>query len=67
MSSPSKTKTSEFLTSEEVVERLLALPHLRSVTATCVLPAIRVGVDWRFRRSDLESWIAAQSAGPVQS
>ena len=65
MSSSSNTKPSEFLTSEEVVERLLALPHLRSVTATCVLPAIRVGTDWRFRRSDLESWIAAQSVAAV--
>jgi excisionase family DNA binding protein len=54
-------RATSFLTSEEVVERLLAHPNLRELTAACVLPAIRVGSDWLFRSADLDSWIARQS------
>ena len=50
----------QFLSSEEVVQRLLERPELRAVSATCVLPAIRIGDEWRFRRSDLDDWIAKQ-------
>ncbi len=49
---------SEFLTSGEVIGRLLDHPELRRVSATCVLPAVRVGGEWMFRRTDLETWIA---------
>ncbi len=56
----------EFLTSEEVIQQLLAQPELRSRAATCVLPAVRVGSEWRFRRSDLEAWIKTQIP-PVQA
>jgi excisionase family DNA binding protein len=48
------------LTSEEVIQRLLAQPLLRKRATTCVLPAVRVGSEWRFRRSDLEAWIRTQ-------
>ena len=50
----------DFLTSDQVIERLLAQPDLRRHAATCVLPAVRVAGEWRFRRSDLETWIRAQ-------
>ena len=50
----------EFLTWEEIVRRLASDPVLRRVAVTCVLPAIRYGAEWRFRRCDLESWIARQ-------
>jgi excisionase family DNA binding protein len=50
----------DFLTSDQVIERLLSQPALRSRAATCVLPAIRVGSEWRFRRSDLDRWISRE-------
>jgi len=51
----------EFLTSEEVIEVLQGDPLLRRVALTCVLPAVRIGEEWRFRRSDLDAWIAKQT------
>ena len=50
----------EFLTSDEVVQALENDPHLRRLAVACVLPAVRVGDEWRFRRSDLEAWVAQQ-------
>ena len=29
------------------------------------LPAFKVGATWRFKRSDIDGWIAAQAASPV--
>lgn len=48
------------LTSEQVIERLLADAHLRRRAATCVLPAVRFGGEWRYRSADLDAWIARQ-------
>jgi hypothetical protein len=48
----------DLLTSDQVIERLLACPGLRRMSATCVLPAIRVDNEWRFSRKELEAWIA---------
>jgi len=42
------------------MERLLCDAQLRRVAMTCVLPAVRCGEEWRFRKSDLDAWIAAQ-------
>jgi hypothetical protein len=50
----------DFLTSEQVIERLLSQPALRLRATTCVLPAVRVDREWRFRRADLEQWISRQ-------
>ena len=50
----------ELLTTEEVIERLLEDATLRRVAATCVLPAVRFGGSWRFRRTDLDDWIERQ-------
>jgi excisionase family DNA binding protein len=52
---------SDLLSAEEVIDRLLEDANLRRVAATCVLPAVRVGSGWRFRRSDLDDWIRRQS------
>jgi excisionase family DNA binding protein len=52
----------ELLTTEQVMDRLLADKRLRRVASTCVLPAIRCGKEWRFRRSDLDEWIDQQRA-----
>jgi hypothetical protein len=54
------SETSEWLTSEEVVDRLLEDPLLRRIASTCVLPAVRCGDEWRFRKSDLDQWIGRQ-------
>jgi hypothetical protein len=50
----------DFLTSDQVIERLLSQPALRLRATTCVLPAVRVVSEWRFRRADLEQWISRQ-------
>jgi excisionase family DNA binding protein len=55
-------KSEELLTSEQVIERLLDDPNLRRSAATCVLPAVRSGKEWRFRKSDLEDWIRRRKA-----
>jgi excisionase family DNA binding protein len=53
--------TSDLLTADEVIDRLLEDANLRRVAATCVLPAVRVGSSWRFRRVDLDQWISRQA------
>ena len=50
----------ELLTSDEIIRRLHADAVLRRAAVTCVLPAVRCGDEWRFRKSDLEAWIARQ-------
>ena len=54
------TATTVLLTKDEVIDLLLQDAVLRRAAATCVLPAIRVGDSWRFRRADLDAWIARQ-------
>jgi excisionase family DNA binding protein len=57
----------EFLTSDQVIQRLLSQPSLRRQATTCVLPAVRVGAEWRFRKADLEQWIAQQVCAAIAS
>ena len=45
------------------MERLLADDSLRRSAARCVLPAIRCGKEWRFRKRDLDAWIERHRAG----
>ena len=54
-------KGADFLTTEQVMDCLLSRPALRRAASTCVLPAVRVGAEWRFRRDDLEAWITGQA------
>lgn len=49
------------LTADQVIERLIDA-DLRRAAATCVLPAVRSGENWRFRRADLDEWIRRQGA-----
>jgi excisionase family DNA binding protein len=58
--SPVPPAPSEWLTTEQVMERLLEDPALSRLAATCVLPAVRCGDEWRFRRADLDQWIERQ-------
>jgi DNA integrity scanning protein DisA with diadenylate cyclase activity len=62
---PTPTTANEFLTSEDVIDVLQKDPLLRRVALTCVLPAVRVGTEWRFRRTDLDEWIARQRGVPA--
>jgi excisionase family DNA binding protein len=55
--------SSDLLTTEEVMERLLADESLRRSAARCVLPAIRHGKEWRFRKRDLDAWIERHRSG----
>ena len=55
------TESELLLTSDEVMNILLADANLRRRAATCVLPAVRCGGgEFRFRKSDLERWIELQ-------
>jgi excisionase family DNA binding protein len=56
---PKSRTEADLLTADQVIERLLDA-NLRRVAATCVLPAIRSGDNWRFRRADLDEWIRRQ-------
>lgn len=58
-------RSGELLTTDEVIDRLLEDANLRRVAATCVLPAVRFGSTWRFRRSDLDEWIRKQGFDAV--
>ena len=56
-----------FLTTEEVLGCLKVTPRtIYRLIREGDLPAVRVGRQWRFRREDLENWLAARVAsGPV--
>jgi excisionase family DNA binding protein len=48
-----------FLTTEEVIGIIRVNTRtLYRLIRTGGLPAVRVGRQWRFRRSDLESWLS---------
>lgn len=54
-----------YMTTEEVLEYLQV--NLRTVYRLIKagrLPAVRVGLQWRFRRQDLDAWLASQRATP---
>ena len=61
----SKSEPDDLMTTDEVVDRLLEDANLRRAAATCVLPAVRVGSTWRFRRSDLDEWIRRQAPAAI--
>ncbi len=62
---PAPRTATDFLTSEDVIDVLQRDPHLRRLAVACVLPAVRVDDEWRFRRVDLDDWIERQLAGDV--
>ena len=50
-----------FLTTEEVLNYLKVTPRtIYRLIRTGELPALRVGRQWRFRRSDLDAWLERQ-------
>ena len=46
----------DLLTTEQVMDILIADPNMRRRAATCVLPAVSIGGQTYFRRSDLDAW-----------
>lgn len=52
-----------FLTTDEVLGYLNTTPRtIYRLIRTGELPAIRIGRQWRFRRSDLDGWLDRQRA-----
>jgi len=56
MDRPTAEPASDLLTTEQVMDILIADANLRRRAATCVLPAVRLGQMTYFRRRDLEAW-----------
>ena len=53
-----------FLTTEEVLGYLRVTPRtIYRLIRSGELPAIRIGRQWRFRRTDLDAWLDRQRAG----
>ena len=48
------------LTTEQVMDILIADARLRSRAVTCVLAGVLVGGETRFRKHDLDAWINRQ-------
>jgi len=53
---PTEESASDLLTTEQVMDILIADANLRRRAATCVLPAVRIGTRTFFRRQDLDAW-----------
>lgn len=54
----SEADISAFLTTEEVLGCLKVNPRtIYRLIKSGELPAVRIGRQWRFRRSDLDAWI----------
>jgi len=56
------TVPTDLLTTEQVMDILIADANLRRRAATCVLPGVTVGGTTYFRRSDLDAWHGRQIA-----
>lgn len=55
-----------FLTTEEVLAYLKITPRTIYRLIRCgELPAVRIGRQWRFRRTDLDAWLERQRAFTV--
>ena len=56
-----RVSTRPSLTTEEVLGCLTVNPRtIYPLIKTGELPAVRIGRQWRFRRTDLDDWIARQ-------
>jgi len=64
----SKATYSAFVTTEEVLSCLKVNPRtIYRLIRTGELPAIRIGRQWRFRRSDLDAFLDRQQAVSVSA
>lgn len=61
MDSAAGTQLEAFLTTEEVLGYLNTTPGtIYRLIRSGELPAVRIGRQWRFRRSDLDAWVERQ-------
>jgi len=59
---------SDIMTVRDVADYLRCnFVTLYRLIKTAVLPAFRLGSDWRFRREDIEKWIAQRHVRPGES
>ncbi len=64
----SAASNAEIMTIREVAEYLKVNERtIYRLLAAKKLPAFKVGGAWRFRRTDIDSWIASQSEGGPES
>lgn len=62
---PKKTSDSAILTIREVAEYLKVTERtIYRLAAAKKIPGFKVGGMWRFRQTDIDGWIAAQSEKP---
>jgi len=67
MNDRERTELEAFLTTDEVLGYLNTTPRtIYRLIRAGELPAIRIGRQWRFRRSDLDAWLERQRAFAVQ-
>jgi len=63
MTRTSTQHVTPFLTTEEVLDYLRVTPRtIYRLIRSGELPAIRIGRQWRFRRTDLDDWLDRQKA-----
>ena len=63
MDTTSAAEFEAFLTTEEVLGYLKVTPRtIYRLIRSGDLPAVRIGRQWRFRRTDLDAWIERQRA-----
>lgn len=61
MDSAAGAQLEAFLTTEEVLGYLNTTPGtIYRLIRSGELPAVRIGRQWRFRRSDLDAWVERQ-------
>ena len=57
---------SAFLTTSEVLRYLnVNVRTIYRLARNGAIPAVRIGRQWRFRRSDLDAWLDSQRAMPT--
>ncbi|KGS91822.1 DNA binding, excisionase family domain protein [Burkholderia pseudomallei MSHR7498] len=62
MTMPASDREGEILTIKQVAEYLKVTERtIYRLAAARKIPAFKVGGTWRFRKVDIDSWIAAQS------
>jgi len=62
MTEETQTLDAGLLTTEQVMDILIADARLRRVAATCVLAGVNVAGETHFRRQDLDEWINRQTS-----
>ena len=61
MANTNSATSPAFLTTEEVLGYLKVTPRtIYRLIRAGELPAVRIGRQWRFRRSDLDAWLNRQ-------